>query len=85
MGAGNIEKIAAEWEAPWTTFPAEFVVSTLSKAEEKVVHDETLPVTRALRGLGSVLLFTNKFFKGHFLKGRNVTRSTEDGWHRSRD
>ena len=43
MGAGNIEKIAAEWEAPWTTFPAEFVVSTLSKAEEKVVHEETLP------------------------------------------
>ena len=38
----NIEKTQLEWEAPWATFPAKFVISTDTKEAETVAHNELL-------------------------------------------
>ena len=38
----KVNKPYAEWEAPWTTFPATFVISKKSKQKEAVAHAKFL-------------------------------------------
>ena len=56
-GEWNIEETNAEWSAPWTTFPAEFIIPQCSKNEQARKHLETLP--SIIRGPLSAIYYTD--------------------------
>ena len=58
-GDWKINKPYAEWEAPWTTFPAKFVISKESKKKEAVVHAEFLEDIQVFEGNLAKVYYTD--------------------------
>ena len=59
QGNWNIEKPYADWEAPWTTFPATFVVTKQTKEDEANAHNALLNDIQLLQGDAAQIFYTD--------------------------
>ena len=59
QGNWNIEKPYAEWEAPWATFPARFVVSKQTKEAKAKAHEELLDNIQLLQDDTTQVYYTD--------------------------
>ena len=77
-GRWNIEKPYAEWEAPWTTFPAEFIVSKRTKEAEAEAHAGILENIQLFEGDTTKVYYTDGSQKDSATSAA-VCRITEEG------